>query len=275
MRCMHTAAFVNPSRKYKGKQTQNFAMDPEQTEYLFKKNRSQDIPSDYIDVFEEHMCLVHEHACEGLDTDIYSDVLYTHVLVSNHARRIILLSIKTRPCAEKFGFYRLFLLQLCRTACLLHFSLHIFSPTEECQEVLQRSFGKREMLYVEFECDSRQDEYEAGVKYPRYVLSEEDMKTADMKLNVAQEKTVSFSPQMKLVRRLFPQAFEMNTGDFQRIHAIRRLHLDHLSYTGTLEIEERAKHLQPWFAPLTYKYRDELPHDELPPFFDPDDAAED
>ena len=148
--CSSTGAYVPADRVHEGN-TYQYTHGPDQVERSFTQRRGATIPEDYLRGVEAQLALAHQFMCAGHLFEYYSDVFYVKVFVSPTHRRIVFYGAQTRPCAEKRGFARIFLLQMCRSAVHLGYDLHIVEPSEESLPMLERAFGRQRLQAMPFE----------------------------------------------------------------------------------------------------------------------------
>ena len=164
-----TSAHVPAGRMHNGR-TYQFTLGPANVEYQFANRRGEDIPENYLHGVETQLALAHQFMCAGHVFEYYSDVFYAKVFVSPEHRRIVFYGAKTRPCAEKRGFAKIFLLQMCRSAAHLQYDLHIIKPSEESLPILERAFGRQEMPELPFEFPWS-EHFERNELVPRFVIT--------------------------------------------------------------------------------------------------------
>jgi len=129
-------------------------------ESLFAKNSSEMIPVDYLSLFEDFLYEIHEYCAQEFaakqevhSTDVaprrarkkfkgwYSDVIYINIVVSLQPKQISLHHTYTRPCAERFGFFRIMLNELVRNCRYFSAVFAVSYPLERTVMLLRRSFG--------------------------------------------------------------------------------------------------------------------------------------
>ena len=121
---------------------------PEYIEGLFREHTSPYVRPDYLSRLEAQFRQLHEDIGRGVLNSQFSDVLFSYVYTYPALKRVLLVITYTRPCAEGFGFCRLLLLQLARSAYFYGYELQVDTPYPRIRDLLWRSFGRRALRTV-------------------------------------------------------------------------------------------------------------------------------
>ena len=190
---------------------------PAEVEDVFRKSVGHFVKDDYLNFFETHLRRLHAEAKNTGLSNLISSVAYTQVYFYPHMRRIVYATTFVRPCAEGLGFFRLMLCQLARVAYFYGFDLHVDSPFERTQSILERSFGQRPLQRF-----AQEETYiggrRAGYMTKRFVLAHAELGGAVEKLNCkhflieadgADDDDFKFID-MRLQHTAFPLAKDLN-----------------------------------------------------------------
>jgi hypothetical protein len=140
-----TKAYVNPSAVYESEKVTNWLVSPQVVEQIFAEKHGESIPMHYIELFENDMKQLSDHIRDyrpGVFS-IFTEILSMSMYVDKPKRIIMLKAIFLRPCAEKYGFFRIILYQISRCCILNQCDFYVETPFESTRRIMQKAFGLR------------------------------------------------------------------------------------------------------------------------------------
>ena len=199
---------------------------PQEIEDIFGNQRSSIVPNDYLNGVEVQLSKIDTEIGKGGLGSEFSDVVFSYLFSYPDLKRVVLAITFTRPCANGFGFARILLYQIAMSAYQRGFELHVDEPHPEMLNILQRSFGVKEL-----ETYPQEERYEGGMAEgapkKRFRILSSELKDSFSKLNLAGLIRLD-GKSIRINTEAFPTATELNSGHTQvsreRIAEYRKIH---------------------------------------------------
>jgi hypothetical protein len=137
-----TNAYVDPKALYSDEKVVKWLKTPQHTEGRFAKCFGPNIPSNYLDLFEEDMSSLYDKidTVEQLIFTIDTHIFHIHMYIDKRKKTIMLKEIYIRPCAEKYGFFRIIMYQLARCCNRFVCDLYIETPYAATTAIMNELF---------------------------------------------------------------------------------------------------------------------------------------
>ncbi len=223
-----TNAYVAPGAKYNDSKVVSWLRSPLHTEQTFQKYHGETIPDNYVEGFQRNL---HKISVEIYKSSLFVDgkrrftmstAIFRIMLFIQIPEKIIMIKqIIIRPCAAKYGFFRIILYHIAKLCILYSCDLWVESPFDDTSKIMDRSFGEDVINDSRIDpfsqCDDdykiiENDKLKSGNLAFRLGLVKEVGIEREGDLIIQSKDTMGMDPHIECVKGKFPSAHYLNYG---------------------------------------------------------------